>query len=194
MSRSSGLSVRPLTLAGACVVEPFVHADERGSFVKSFHAEQLAAAGLHFELREEFYSVSRRGVLRGMHFQTPPFAHQKLVSCVAGRVLDVLVDLRRGSATFGKSCSIELSSVRPQLVWVPPGFAHGFLSLADESCVIYRTDREHAAQHDRGIRWDSFGFDWPIAAAELVISPRDREHPALAEFASPFVFDSSKAA
>jgi len=194
MSGASGLRVRPLALAGACVVEPFVHTDERGQFVKSFHAEQLREAGLHFELREEFYSVSQRGVLRGLHFQTPPCEHQKLVSCIAGRVLDVLVDLRRGSATYGQSCSIELSRDRPQLVWVPPGLAHGFLSLDDESCVIYRTDREHASQHDRGIRWDSFGFDWPMAAAELIISPRDREHPALAEFESPFVFDSSKAA
>lgn len=194
MSGASGLRVKPLPLAGACVVEPFVHADERGSFVKSFHAEQLGAAGLRFELREEFHSVSKRGVLRGMHFQTPPFQHQKLVSCVAGLVLDVLVDLRRGSATCGRTCSIELSSERPQLVWIPPGLAHGFLSLADESCVFYRTDREHSAHHDRGIRWDSFGFDWPIAVSELIISPRDRAHPALAEFASPFVFDSSKAA
>lgn len=194
MSRASGLLVKPLPLAGACVVEPFVHADKRGSFVKSFHAEQLAAAGLHFELREEFYSVSRRGVLRGMHFQTPPFAHQKLVSCVAGRVLDVLVDLRRGGGTFGKFCALELASERPQLVWVPPGLAHGFLSLADESCVIYRTDREHAAEHDRGIRWDSFGCDWPMNGTELIISPRDWAHPALADFASPFVFDSNQAA
>lgn len=189
MSESPTLSVTPLPLAGAVVVEPIVHRDERGSFVKTFHAAQLAEAGLRFELREEFFSVSHRGVLRGMHFQTPPFAHQKLVSCAAGRVLDVLVDLRRGSATYGAACSLELSAERPQTVWAPPGLAHGFLSLEDDSCITYKTDREYAPQHDAGIRWDSFEFAWPMAADELVISPRDREHPQLAELASPFEFE-----
>ena len=188
------LQVRPLPLDGAFVVEPFIHADERGSFVKPFHADQLAEAGLRFELREEFYSVSQRGVLRGMHFQTPPFAHQKLVSCIAGRVCDVLVDLRRDSETFGRSCAVELTGERPQMVWVPPGFAHGFVSLADDSYVTYKTDREHAPQQDCGIRWDSFGFDWPLTSEELIISPRDRTHPALAEFASPFVVGRGKVA
>ena len=190
MSGSPTLRVTPLALAGAAVVEPIVQRDQRGSFVKTFHAAQLADAGLQFELREEFYSVSHRGVLRGMHFQTPPFAHKKLVCCLAGRVLDVLVDLRRGSATFGTACSLELSAERPQMVWVPPGLAHGFLSLDDGSCVTYKTDREYAPQHDAGIRWDSFGFAWPLAADELIISPRDRQHPPLAQFASPFELES----
>jgi dTDP-4-dehydrorhamnose 3,5-epimerase len=186
MSGPPTLRVSPLALAGAAVIEPIVHRDERGEFVKTFHAGQLADAGLRFELREEFYSVSRRGVLRGMHFQTPPFAHQKLVACLSGRVLDVLVDLRRESATFGRSCSLELSGERPQMVWIPAGIAHGFLSLVDGSCVTYKTDREYAPQNDAGMRWDSFGFDWPMNGDQLVISSRDRQHPALAEFESPF--------
>jgi dTDP-4-dehydrorhamnose 3,5-epimerase len=186
MSGSPTLRVTPLGLAGAAVIEPIVHRDDRGVFVKTFHAGQLAEAGLRFELREEFYSVSRRGVLRGMHFQTPPFAHQKLVACMAGRVLDVLVDLRRGSGTFGQACSLELSAERPQLVWIPPGVAHGFLSLEDGACVTYKTDCEYAPQNDAGIRWDSFGFAWPMAEVELELSPRDRQHPTLAEFDSPF--------
>jgi dTDP-4-dehydrorhamnose 3,5-epimerase len=189
MSGSPKLRVTPLPLAGACTIEPMVFGDERGTFVKTLHAAQLAEAGLHFELREEFYSTSHRGVLRGMHFQTPPHAHQKLVSCIAGRVLDVLVDLRRGSATYGKSCSIELSADSPQVVWIPSGFAHGFLSLTDGATVLYRTDCEHAAQNDGGIRWNSFGFDWSLPSNELIISPRDRAHPALADFVSPFVVD-----
>jgi dTDP-4-dehydrorhamnose 3,5-epimerase len=186
MSGSPTLCVTPLGLSGAAVIESLVHRDDRGVFVKTFHAGQLADAGLRFELREEFYSVSRRGVLRGMHFQTPPFAHQKLVACMAGRVLDVLVDLRRGSVTFGAACSLELNAERPQLLWIPPGIAHGFLSLEDLSCVTYKTDREYAPEHDAGIRWNSFGFAWPMAEAELELSPRDQRHPALAEFDSPF--------
>lgn len=194
MSDPSALRLVPLPLCGAFVVEPFVHSDERGRFVKNFHARELADVGLRFELREEFYSVSDRGVLRGMHFQAPPYAHQKLVSCLAGRVLDVLVDLRRGSATYGESCSLELAVERPRMLWVPVGLAHGFLSLENGSCVTYKTDREHAPLHDGGIRWDSFGFDWPLAAEELIVSPRDRSHPTLAEFASPFADERGKVA
>ena len=190
MNGSPSLRITPIALAGAFVVEPIVHCDERGSFVKTFHAGQLAEAGLRFEMQEEFYSISRRGVLRGMHFQIPPHAHQKLVSCIAGRVLDVLVDLRRTSATYGEACSMELSAKRPQLLWIPRGLAHGFLSLEDSSCVTYKTDSEHAPDCDGGIHWDSFGFEWPDVAEEFVIAPRDRQHPRLADFHSPFVAES----
>ncbi len=194
MSNSPTLRVTQLPLAGACVVEPFVHRDERGQFVKSFHARDLAEVGLRFELREEFYSTSDRGVLRGMHFQSPPCAHQKLVSCLAGRVLDMIVDLRAASETYGKSCALELSADWPQMLWLPIGFAHGFLSLEDNSCVTYKTDCEHAPLYDCGIRWDSFGFDWPLPAEELIVSPRDRLLPTLAEFSTPFANDIGKVA
>jgi dTDP-4-dehydrorhamnose 3,5-epimerase len=186
MSLASGLRITPLALAGALLVEPTPRRDDRGAFVKTFHAAALADEGLSFELREEFYSVSHRGVLRGMHFQSPPFDHQKLVTCVAGRVLDVLVDLRVDSPTFGDSCSIELNGTTTQLLWIPRGLAHGFLSLEDDSIVNYKTDCEYAPQHDAGIRWDSFGFSWPTADGQLIISPRDQTHPALAGFDSPF--------
>jgi dTDP-4-dehydrorhamnose 3,5-epimerase len=168
------------------LIEPIVHSDERGRFVKSFHAACLAEDGLRFELREEFYSVSQRGVLRGMHFQTPPADHQKLVSCLVGRALDVLLDLRKRSSTYGAHFSLELRGDAPQLLWIPRGVAHGFLSLEPGTCVAYKTDREHAPEHDAGVRWDSFGCQWPMPAEELVISQRDRRHPRLAEFESPF--------
>jgi dTDP-4-dehydrorhamnose 3,5-epimerase len=127
-----------------------------------------------------------------MHFQTPPYDHQKLVSCLVGRVLDVLVDLRRGSATFGVACALELVAARPQVVWVPKGLAHGFLSLDDGSCVTYKTDCEYVREHDAGIRWNSFSFTWPMAEEEMTISSRDQEHPRLSEFASPFVYEPTE--
>jgi dTDP-4-dehydrorhamnose 3,5-epimerase len=184
----------PLPLQGAALIEPSVHQDNRGSFVKTFHAANLAVHGRFFNLREEFFSVSRRGVLRGMHFQTPPFDHQKLVTCITGRVLDVLLDLRRGSPTFGASCGIELKGSSPQVVWLPRGFAHGFLSLEENSCVAYKTDVEYAPQHDSGIRWSSFGFKWPLTADEVIVSLRDSQHLPLKDFDSPFVYECGAAA
>lgn len=186
MSRSDVLQINSLPLAGALLVKPRPHYDDRGSFAKTFHASSIAQEGLRFELREEFYSVSKYGVLRGMHFQTPPYDHQKLVTCFAGRVLDVLVDLRRGSPTYGRHCSLELNGDEPCTVWIPHGLAHGFLSLADNSCVVYKTDSEYAPTHDMGIRWDSFDFHWPLSIEQLIISARDQQHPTLAEFNSPF--------
>lgn len=168
------------------VLRPFVFEDERGNFVKPFHEARLAEHGIAMTMREEFFSTSAAGVLRGMHFQVPPHAHQKLVYCITGRVLDVVLDLRRGSPTYGRSAGFELSAANRHVVHIPVGFAHGFLSLEDGSCLVYKTDCVHAPESDRGLLWDSFGFDWPVAGIDPVISPRDLSHPELASFESPF--------
>ena len=135
-------------------------------------------------VREEFFSTSAKDVLRGMHFQIPPHAHQKLIYCVNGKVLDVLLDLRQCSPTYGRSISLELSAANRHVLYIPVGFAHGFLSMEDQSCLVYKTDAVHAPLHDAGIRWDSFGFAWPSDAP--LISGRDLAHPAFSEFHSPF--------
>ena len=166
------------------ILKPFVFEDVRGNFVKTFHEAQLAEHGISMILREEFFSTSAKGVLRGMHFQLPPHAHQKLIYCISGRVLDVILDLRRSSPTFGQSVGIELSAKNRHVVYLPVGIAHGFLSLEDNSCLVYKTDAVHAPQQDAGIKWDSFGFDWPNA--DPLISGRDLTHPNFAEFESPF--------
>jgi dTDP-4-dehydrorhamnose 3,5-epimerase len=176
----------PQSLPGVILVEPFRHSDARGEFVKSFHAAEFAEHNIRFEMREEFYSVSQRGVLRGMHFQTPPFAHQKVVTCLTGRVMDVVVDLRKASPTYGKHLAIELNAANRSVLYIPVGLAHGFLSLESDSCLVYKTDREHAPQNDAGIRWDSFGYSWPMSANDLVVSQRDQQHPPLADNSSPF--------
>jgi dTDP-4-dehydrorhamnose 3,5-epimerase len=176
----------PQSLSGVQIIESFHHADARGEFVKTFLAAEAAERGIQFELREEFFSVSRRGALRGMHFQTPPYAHQKIVTCLAGSVIDVLVDLRKSSPTYGEHLAVELSAANRRALYIPVGLAHGFLSLCDNSCVIYKTDREYAPDQDAGIRWDRFGYTWPLETQDLLISPRDQRHPPLGEFASPF--------
>ena len=169
---------------GLAVLQPRAMADARGMFVKIFHAEAFSEAGIPFEPREGFYSVSAKNVLRGMHFQRPPAALAKLVYCLGGRVLDVVLDLRRGSPGFGKTFSRELSWEEPELLYVPPGFAHGFLALEDNSVMAYLTDHVYAPALDGGIAWDSFDFPWPVT--EPVLSERDRRFPRLTELPSPF--------
>jgi len=168
------------------VIEPFRHSDSRGEFVKTYHTERFQHAGIQFELREEFFSVSKKDVLRGMHFQTPPFVHQKFVYCTQGKILDVVLDLRKSEPTYGKCFSIELSALNRLMLWIPIGFAHGFLSLTDESCVIYKTDREHAPSNDIGICWNSFGFAWQVQPKLLKLSPRDLQLPPFDSLQSPF--------
>ena len=184
-----GAAPNPFTLIptgfpGLCVLQPRHFKDQRGTFVKTYHQGLFADLGIHFTPREEFYSISRRGVLRGMHFQLPPAAHSKLVYCARGRVLDVVVDLRRGSPGFQQTFSRELSGAAPELVFIPIGFAHGFLSLEDDSMMVYQTDVVHTPECDAGVAWDSIGFTWPVS--QPVLSERDRAFPALQGFTSPF--------
>ena len=175
-------------LVGAYIIRPRVFADARGSFVKTFHAPLFADNGLRTDWREEFYSVSRRGVIRGLHFQTPPAQHAKLVTCVAGKVIDVAVDLRRGSPTEGRVCSVTLDDRDGLGLYLPSGVAHGFQSLSEQSTMLYKVTSVHAPHSDAGIAFDSIAFDWPIT--DPIVSDRDREHPALADYASPFTFDT----
>ena len=174
----------PSSLPGVWVIQPPVFQDQRGGFVKTFHIEAFRDAGINFAPREEFFSVSRRGVVRGMHFQLPPAAVDKLVYCPVGRVLDVVLDLRKESATCGQTFSRELSAENREMLFIPVGFAHGFLALADDTLMVYQQSGVHSPGHDAGIRWNSVGFDWPVT--NPLLSARDQAFPALADFASPF--------
>ena len=172
-------------IPGVHIIESFQAVDERGQFVKTLQSAWLESVGARFELREEFYSVSARGVLRGMHFQIPPADHQKLVTCIAGSVLDVLLDVRSGP-TYGLAWSLELSAAHPCTLLIPSGIAHGFLSLSQNSIMLYKTDHQHSPDHDCGIAWDSFGFDWPLEGIAPQTSDRDLHHPRLADWETPF--------
>lgn len=156
--------------------------DDRGNLVKVFQASALAAQ----PGREVFLSTSARGVVRGLHFQVPPHDHAKTVVCLAGSILDVVVDLRRGSPSEGQVACFELDGASPAQLHLPAGLAHGFQALEDDTLVAYIVSSEHAPDHDRGIRWDSIGVDWPLPVTAM--SDRDRAFPGIAELNSPFVF------
>lgn len=152
--------------------------DPRGCFTKLLHPSDLGLEpSQFFPVRECFVSWSEPGVLRGMHFQVPPSDHDKAVSCLSGQVLDVVLDLRRSSPTYGLAHGFELSGREPSTVWIPAGCAHGFAVLGTERALMhYAVTKEHVAVADQGVRWDSFGFEWPCGVARIV-SERDRGLP-----------------
>lgn len=157
--------------------------DARGCFVKTFTKSMFESVGISLDFQEEYYSISHRDVVRGMHFQLPPHDHGKLVYCALGSVLDVLVDLRAGPG-YGRVASTILSHHEPSMLYIPSGIAHGFKSLSEGSLMVYKTTAEYAPSHDAGIRWNSIGFDWKVESP--IVSERDQEHPTLESFRSPF--------
>jgi dTDP-4-dehydrorhamnose 3,5-epimerase len=168
----------PLGLPGAFLLEPEPAADERGFFARTFCARELAAAGLDVRVAQTSLSWSeRRGTLRGLHWQAAPHGESKLVRCVRGRIYDVLLDLRDESHTWRQHVAVELDADRRHAVWIPPGVAHGFLTLADGCEVHYQMSEFHQPEAARGVRWDdpAFGIVWP--APIEVISTRDRTWP-----------------
>ena len=160
------------------------HADRRGSFVKTYVASAYAALGIPLEVEEEFYSISGKNVLRGMHFQLPPHDHMKIVYCPVGSARDVLLDLRAGPG-YGRSVEILMTAKDPAVLVILPGIAHGFLSLEDDTLMVYKTSTEYCPPADSGIRWDSFGHDWRLSGAP-VTSDRDAQLGAFSDFVSPF--------
>lgn len=157
--------------------------DQRGMFVKTFNVEIFKSLGIFFDIQEEFFSESKLGVIRGMHFQLPPHQHKKLVYCQAGAVLDVLLDLRKGS-NYGAAKSFEISAENKNIIYIPEGVAHGFKSLSANATMIYKTSTIHIPSADFGIKWDSFGFNW--GNGNFTISERDQRHVSFGEFHSPF--------
>jgi dTDP-4-dehydrorhamnose 3,5-epimerase len=173
-------------IPGCWKINQHTFRDERGSFVKTFHSGFAAEHGLATSFAEEFYSWSKRGVLRGLHFQSPPAEHTKVVTCLSGEVLDVVVDLRTGSPAFGQHAMFSLRGDEAAMLYIPTGLAHGFLALSDDALMYYQVTTVHNPACDSGIRWDSAGIPWPVTLP--VISTRDASFPTLAEFSSPFSF------
>ncbi len=183
------MEISELEIPGCKVIKPRRLCDNRGEFIKIVHGVTFAGSGLEFGFREQYYSVSRREVVRGMHFQIPPHEHDKLVYCMNGAALDVVVDLRRGSPGFRKVQAVRLEANELCGVYVPRGCAHGFLSLTDDCIMLYCVTTEYAPEHDRGIRWDSFEFSWPCK--HPIVSPRDSSLPSLNDFVTPFGYGIS---
>lgn len=161
-------------------------------FAESYHDERLRDAGITCRFVQDNQSSSKRaGTLRGLHFQRPPMAQAKLISVVRGRILDVVVDIRHGSPTFGRHVSKELSAKSADQLYVPVGFAHGFITLEDDTVVLYKVSNYYGPAQDSGIRWNDpdLAIQWPFAAHDLIMTDKDRRLPLLKEFVSPFAYD-----
>lgn len=158
--------------------------DNRGSFIKIFNEKFFAENGLETHFKESYYSISERNVIRGMHFQIPPFEHTKLVYLNQGTIIDVVLDIRRSSPTYGKYFSIELNTENPVLVYIPVGCAHGFRSLKDNTMVTYLQTSGYDSNSDAGIHFDSFTMDWRCKLP--IVSTRDLAFPVLSQYISIF--------
>jgi len=176
--------INSTNLSDAYIIELPSFNDERGNFTKTFHDHTFKQKGFNFILKESYFSISKKDVIRGMHFQVPPHQHSKIVFCPKGAILDVIIDLRRGSPTFGKYFAHELSQENHKAYYIPEGFAHGFKSLTEDAITYYLVSSEYSKEHDKGIRYDSFDFDWGVE--NPVISERDLSFPTLNNFISPF--------
>ncbi len=181
-TQSGSVTVMELEIPDVKLITPVKHGDSRGFFSETYNQRDLAAAGINTKFVQDNHSLSGpRGTVRGLHYQLPPFAQDKLLRVVRGSVLDIAVDVRRGSPTFGRHVSMVLSAEDWTQVLVPAGFAHGFCTLEPDTEVIYKVSDYYAPEHDRGILWNDpdLGIKWPVDAGEALLSERDRKHPRL---------------
>ena len=172
----------PQSIPDVVLIETVVHGDERGYFSETFRQDKFEEAiGYKVNFIQDNESKSSRGILRGLHFQLPPFAQSKLVRVVEGKVLDVAVDIRTGSPTFGQHVSVILSGENKQQLFIPRGFAHGFVVLSDEAIFSYKVDNYYSAESDRGLAFDdkNLGIDWQLPEEELKLSGKDQNQPVL---------------
>jgi dTDP-4-dehydrorhamnose 3,5-epimerase len=175
-------------LEGLIVIEPSLFRDERGYFLESFNHQKFEEQIGVVKFIQDNESKSSKGVLRGLHFQKPPFVQAKLVRCIEGSVMDVTVDLRKGSKTYGKHFSIVLSGENKKQLFVPRGFAHGFVVLSETATFAYKVDNRYTPKYDAGIRWNDKDLDiqWGVDESELLISKKDTILPFFSTFDSPF--------
>ena len=183
------MKVERCAIPEVLLVEPVRHGDARGFFSEVWSRRALAAQGLDVDFVQDNHAFSaQKGVLRGLHFQRPPTAQGKLVRVARGAILDVVVDIRRGSPTYGRAEAVELSAANWLQLWVPRGFAHGYVTLEPDTEVLYKTDAYYDRATDAGIAWDdpAFGIDWRVDAASVILSDKDRTASRLADIPPPF--------
>tara|TARA_B110000027_G_C16061897_1_gene274918 strand:+ start:130 stop:684 length:555 start_codon:yes stop_codon:yes gene_type:complete len=177
-------------IEGLVIIEPIVFGDERGYFLESFNLKKFEETICPIKFIQDNESKSSKGVLRGLHFQKPPFHQAKLVRCIEGKVLDVAVDIRKGSPTYGKHIALELSGENKKQLFVPRGFAHGFSVLSETAVFAYKVDNDYAPEYDAGIRWDdpTLNIQWGVNESEVLVSGKDGKLPFFSEFETPFNF------
>lgn len=180
-------TVKKTIIPGCLELQPHIFEDTRGKFVKVFHHNEFSKLNLETSFTEEFYSQSRGGVIRGMHFQMPPFENNKVVYCVDGEVHDVILDLRIGSPTYRKAVVISLSAQQGNFIYIPKGLAHGFYARSKIAILVYKVSSVYNPQNDSGILWNSFGHNWPTT--KPIISKRDANFMSLDKFESPFLYE-----
>jgi dTDP-4-dehydrorhamnose 3,5-epimerase len=188
MANELSIEIKPLKLPGTFEIFLQPRGDDRGYFMRVYDAEIFRATGLAVEWVQESQAFSsRQGVVRGLHFQNPPFAETKLVRVVSGAVLDVFVDLRPGSKSYGQWDAVKLASQDHKALYIPRGFAHGYCTLSDESLVLYKVDSRYAPEAEGGIRWNDpdLGIPWPVQ--NPIISAKDSKWPLFREFVTPFI-------
>lgn len=175
-------------IEGVVIIEPRIFKDARGYFFESYSKKEFDEKVAPVDFVQDNESCSTRGVMRGLHFQRPPYTQAKLVRCVKGAVLDVAVDIRKGSPTYGKHVAVELAEDNHRQFFIPKGFAHGFAVLSDVAVFQYKCDEFYHPEADGGISIfdDTLGIDWKIDPAEAILSDKDRNHPMLKDFESPF--------
>lgn len=176
-------------IPGLLIVKPDIFQDERGYFFESYNKEAFDRQGFPAVFVQDNESKSKKGVIRGLHFQAPPFEQGKLVRVVRGAIMDVAVDIRIHSPHYGKWQSVILTGENKWMFWIPPGFAHGFLTLEDDTIVVYKCTQVYSRQHEGSLRWNDpeLAIQWPFT--DLVVSARDSQAPLLNEFKSPFTYN-----
>ena len=185
------MRIESLSIPDVKVLSLVRHGDHRGFFSEVYNRKRFGEVGIDIEFVQDNHSLSaERGTMRGLHFQTPPFAQAKLVRVVRGSVFDVAVDLRGGSPTFGRHVTATLSAREWNQILVPSGFAHGLMTLEPDTEVVYKVSDYYAPDHDRGILWNdqALGINWPIPEGEVVLSDKDRAQPRLGTFETPFAY------
>lgn len=188
------MEVIKTNIEGVLIIEPKVFKDARGYFFESFNEKEFAEkTGLNIKFVQDNESMSSYGVMRGLHFQRPPFTQSKLVRCVKGAVLDVALDIRIGSPTYGKHVAVKLTEDNHRQFFVPRGFAHGFAVLSEIAIFQYKCDNFYSPQADGGVSIidESLGIDWLIPGDSFLLSEKDKNHPLLKDFASPFDYNVS---
>lgn len=175
-------------IEGIVIIEPHIFKDARGYFFESYSQHEFDRKIMSVRFVQDNESHSTYGVMRGLHFQRPPYTQSKLVRCVQGAVLDVAVDIRRGSPTYGQHVAVELTETNRRQLFIPRGFAHGFAVLSQTATFQYKCDNPYAPQADSGINIldSSLGIDWKIPATEAILSEKDTKHPPLSQFDTPF--------
>jgi len=191
MINENNMNVIKTDIEGVVIIEPKIFKDSRGYFFESFSQREFDENVTPINFVQDNESMSSYGVMRGLHFQKPPYAQSKLVRCVKGRVLDVAVDIRKGSPTYGRHVAVELTEDNHRQLFIPKGFAHGFAVLSDVAVFQYKCDEFYHPEVDGGISIidDSLGIDWKIPTDKAILSEKDTKHPLMTEFDSPFIYE-----